>query len=405
MFDKEEYQALLTSQGEAVLADAAALIPREETYLPHLQVLRRRWPEHLARPALEIAILRRQAAESGKFFPAENLFFTRQALEQASSWRVAEYRAQRYRDLHYAIDLGCSIGGDLLALAKHISVLGIDLDPLRIWMAARNAASMRLSDRVHLALADLTHPLPFRNSGGREIGLFFDPARRDDNGRRFNDPEQYRPPLHFIQDWLQHFPAMGVKLSPAVPLDALDAYFHRNAELEFISVDGELKEGVLWFNAFATVRHRATLLPAGITLTGERNSPVLPLSSPQAYLYEPDPAVMRAGLVNILGWQIGAVQLDPDIAFLTTRELQHTALARVWQICDWMPFQLKRLRTYLRQHNIGRVTIKKRGSPLDPLQLEHALRLKGEEERVLVLSHLQGKPVVIICLPHPLGRH
>jgi hypothetical protein len=65
-----------------------------------------------------------------------------------------------------------------------------------------------------------------------------------------------------------------------------------------------------------------------------------------------------------------------------------------------MPFQLKRLRAYLRENNVGRVTVKKRGSPITPEELIQQLRLKeGEEERVLFLTQMQGKPIVIIALP------
>jgi hypothetical protein len=63
-----------------------------------------------------------------------------------------------------------------------------------------------------------------------------------------------------------------------------------------------------------------------------------------------------------------------------------------------MPFNLKKLRAYLRERNIGRVTVKKRGSPLTPEELIAKLRLSSEgEERVVVLTRVKGDPVVIIC--------
>jgi hypothetical protein len=70
----------------------------------------------------------------------------------------------------------------------------------------------------------------------------------------------------------------------------------------------------------------------------------------------------------------------------------------------WLPFSLKRLRAALRERNVGRVTVKKRGSPLQPRDLIHALRLEpvsdaARTERVLFLTHLRGRPIVVICLP------
>jgi hypothetical protein len=68
-------------------------------------------------------------------------------------------------------------------------------------------------------------------------------------------------------------------------------------------------------------------------------------------------------------------------------------------VSDWFPFQLKRLRLYLRQRGVGRVTVKKRGSPLEPEALIHSLRLEGDRECVLFLTQLRGKPVVIVGEP------
>ena len=129
----------------------------------------------------------------------------------------------------------------------------------------------------------------------------------------------------------------------------------------------------------------------------ETHSEPLPVSEPKAFLYEPDASVLRAGLVASLGAQLNAYQLDPDIAYLTAENQQPTPFARVWVVRDWFPFTLKRLRAYLRERGIGQVTIKKRGSPLEPDYLLHALRLEGEAQAVVVLTHLRGRPIAIIC--------
>jgi len=42
------------------------------------------------------------------------------------------------------------------------------------------------------------------------------------------------------------------------------------------------------------------------------------------------------------------------------------------------------------------VVIKKRGSPLEPDRLLHDLRLEGEAQAVVFLTHLRGRPIVII---------
>jgi len=121
------------------------------------------------------------------------------------------------------------------------------------------------------------------------------------------------------------------------------------------------------------------------------------ISKPRVYLYEPDPAILRAGLVVNLAEQLDASQLDTDIAYLTSNHVQATPFARVWSIDDWFPFNLKKLRTYLRERGIGQVVVKKRGSPIQPEALIHSLRLKGDIKKVIFLTHLQGKPIIIVA--------
>ena len=384
--DLASFRALLAPAGQAALRASVELNPREEDFLRHYTVLERRFAPQVARAALEMAIWRLRATT--KFPAAERMYFTREALEQASAWEVATYRAQRYRPFALATDLGCSIGGDTLALASVLPTVGIDLDPLRLAMAHANLQSLDL-EAVFLQ-ADLRVPLPLSTAA-----LFFDPARRV-GGRRLFSVEDYLPPLSIVKEWLPHFPALGVKISPGVDYAELMEY---TAEAEFISLRGELKEAVLWFGGLQTTRRRATILPGPHTLWDDSvlQDEAHTLSRPQQYLYEPDASILRAGLVVKLADQLGAAQLDASIAYLTSDEVIDTPFARVWKVEEWFPFSLKRLKGYLRARGVGRVVVKKRGSPLQPEQLIQALHLQGENERLVFLTQMRGHPIVVVC--------
>jgi len=367
-----------------------ALEPREVDFLAHFSALSRPFPVDLARNALTIAILRREAA--GKFPFAERMYFTRESLEQSTAYEVSTYRAQRYCPFQELVDLGCSVGGDTLALADVAPCLGIDIDLLRLNMARANLDSADLSWRASFVQADLIKPLPLKPNPG--TALFFDPARRS-GGRRAYSVSAYQPALAIVNRWLPQFPAVGVKISPGVKLAEVSEY---DAELEFISLHGDLKEAVLWFGPLKTTRRRATVLPGAHTLSCD-SEPDLPVAEPRAYLYEPDPAVLRAGMVRCLGQELDAAQLDPEIAYLTAYTKKPTPFARVWVVEDWFPFGMKRLRAYLRERQIGNIVVKKRGSPLEPEGLIRDLRLKGDKQRVIFLTQLRGRPIVMVCVP------
>jgi hypothetical protein len=390
--ESDTFRLLLTSPGQDALRRAEELQPREVDFLSHYTLLARQYPAHLARAALETAILRREATT--KFPFASQMYFTRPALEQATPYPVAAYRAERFRPFARTADLGCSIGSDTLALAAHSQTLGLDRDPLRLEMARANLAAMGLADRASFLQADLTSPLPFHPAP--DLALFFDPARRSQEKRIFS-VRDYHPPLRTVLEWLPRHPALGVKISPGVKLEELSTY--PDSELEFISLKGELKEAVLWFGPLAGAARRATVLPGPHTLASARVPEMrLQLSEPLAYLYEPDPSILRAGLVAPLGLELGAFQLDPEIAYLTASQQVATPFARSWQVVDWFPFQLKRLRAYLRERKVGEVVVKKRGSPLQPERLIRDLRLSGDQQRVVFLTQLRGKPIIVICL-------
>lgn len=385
--DIETFQSLLEARGQAALAEAAAFGPTDATFLACYEAVRKRHAPALAKAAVETAVLRLKAR--AKFAAADRMYFTREALEQATSEVVARHRATRFAAFDRVADLCCGIGGDALALAASgASVEAVEADPLRAAMAAANAAARGLGERVRCHTADaLTLPLPDVRAA------FADPARRAD-GRRYLNPEDYTPSLSALR---ARFPAgfpLAVKAAPGV---AQTDVRELGAEVEFVSLGGELKECVLWFGPFRTAGRRATVLPRGDTLTADAAHDPLPHTEPAAFLYDPDPAVTRAGLVPDLAKQLNARPIDPQVSLLTADRHTPTPFATAFAIEHVAPFHLKLLRDYLRRCAVGRVTVVKRGSPADADDLQHKLKLDGPNHRTLLLTHVDGWHAMIVC--------
>ena len=390
---------LLTAEGQALLAELAVREVAATDTLREVERLRRHVTPERARAALEMALLRRHAR--AKFPQADQLYFTREALEQASAAPVATQRAARFAtgNYHHLADLGCGVGGDALAFAAAgMTVTAVDHDPLRLAMCRANAEALGFAPHIVTHAQDLlSAPPPLAEA------LFCDPGRRAEGHRRFRVAD-YSPPLAHVLSWRAQTPALAVKLSPGVAWAELPT----EVEVEFVALNGELKEATLWCGPLATTTRRATVLqcradgqltihtllanPAG-------SPPATYLRPPLAFLYEPDPAVIRAGLVTDLGAHLDAAQLDPQIAYLTAPWHTVTPFARVWPVLTWLPFNLKALRARLRSLDAGRVTVKKRGSPLDPDTLARQLSGDGERPLVVVLTHVAGRPAVLICDP------
>ena len=230
--------------------------------------------------------------------------------------------------------------------------------------------------------------------------IFFDPGRRDRQGRRIRHVEQYLPPLSLVRGWQAD--EIIVKLSPAVDLQQLASY---GGQVEFISTKGQLTEALLWLHQPSSPP-RATLLTDDGARHLTRDHPAdIEIASPRAWLFEADPAVLRAGLVQDLAQELDAAMIDETIAYLTMDARVESPWGRYWQILDWMPFQLKRLRRYLIERGVGRVTVKKRGFAMTPDELIARLRLRdGDEVRVLVMSATGASPSLSSARPSNLGK-
>src|SRR5262249_14936285 len=146
---------------------------------------------------------------------------------------------------------------------------------------------------------------------------------------------------------------------------------------------------------------RATVLPSGASMAGGTDTPGR-CASVGAVLYEPNPAVIRAHLIGVLAESLDAWQIDPTIGYLSADEAAPTPFARAWRVEAVLPFGFARVRRHLRALDVGRVTVKKRGSPLEPEAFARSLKLRGGLERTVVLTRQLGRPVALICDAEPL---
>jgi SAM-dependent methyltransferase len=391
-------EALGTGRGRQALAAATALDPGDP--LAAAEALRRQGYEPpLAAAALSQAALRARAA--AKFgADAARLLFTPDGLQQATRPVVADRRAARLSaaGIRHVVDLCCGIGSDALALARAaLTVHAVDTDPTTAATATANAAALGLSHLIEVECADAT-ALDLDGLSGSEVAVFCDPARRA-GGRRVFDPDAYSPPWSFLMTLTDR--ATCLKLGPGIAHDRLPA----GAEAEWVSVAGEVVEAALWCGPLAQVPRRATVIQptrtpertvSELTGAGDREAAVGPV---RRFLYDPDGAVLRAHLVAELADRLDAVIADPTIAYLYTDRAAPTPFARGYEITDVLPFSVKRLRALVRERGIGRLTIKKRGSAVEPEQLRRALRPAGPAEATIVLTRVGGKPTALIGQP------
>jgi SAM-dependent methyltransferase len=344
-------------------------------------------PDVVAAAVSQVQLRRRARAKFGD--DAARMYFLPEALEQATPRAVAAHRAARLAAGGAClVDLGCGIGGDLVAAARAgLAVTGVEKDPVRAALARANLAALGLPGEVFEADAEDVDLSRFDL-------VFADPARRDARGRVF-DPEAYAPPWRFVERLL-HRRTCCVKVAPAVPHRLVPA----GVEAEWVSEHGEVKEAALWSGALAGPPRRATLLPGGATLaaSGAGAAATGPVG---AFLYEPDGAVIRAGLVGEVAARLGAHLLAPQIAYLSGDARTDMPYARCFAVVEALPYRERALRAALRARDVGPLTIKKRGVDVAPETLRRRLALRGSRPATIVLTRTPGSAVALLV--EPLG--
>lgn len=403
----EPLAALLTPEGMRLLD---ALGPyREDEVLQQISRLRAEGfaPELISAAMTQSRLRTAAVAKFGEF--AQHMLFTQDGLEQATRLSVSAVHASRYvqAGVRRVADLGCGIGADAMTLASAgLDVTAVELDETTAAVATVNLTPFPETRVVQADVQSLDlDELP----GGHPEALWLDPARRETAGasRRIFDPEAFSPPLSFVQALADSGMPVGVKMGPGLPHEAVP----EGCEAQWISHRRDVVEVVLWFGALARPGIRRAALVMGeqghhelispepfpdpddapLTVSEDSDDAVPPIAAGDV-VWEPDGAVIRAGLVQDLGDRLGARLVHPRIAYLTApgqpERDPSTPYARAYRVREVLPHTVKVLKTWVKRHRVGTLEIKKRGTDVTPEQLRRQLKPSGPNRATLIVTRL-----------------
>ena len=222
-----------------------------------------------------------------------------------------------------------------------------------------------------------------------DLDRLFVAARRIGERRVFR-LDQLQPPIAPLLQLQAVVPALGVKVMPSVQ----DAELPGGCGVEFISHQGICKEAVLWFGPARWQHKWATIIQDGDAehILSDDEAPPLGELVPGQLLYEPDPALIRAGCLAWLCRRLNAHLFDPEIAYLVgtagggpgPNHPVHTHV-QAFAIEEIHPFALKLLNQRLQALGVARVELKKRGFPVEPEALRPRLKLARQGRDAVVI--------------------
>ncbi len=380
---------MLTEEpGQRLLAEVAKVAEPRPADITRWRKLA---PPHVVAAAARLAACRSRA--QAKFSRGDRMWLDPVGLEQATGEAVARHKAGRFA-CPVVVDLCAGIGGDTVALAQGARVLAVDSDHGMCRRLAWNAAVYDAADRV---LPCQSRAETFTIPPGAWIHI--DPDRRASGTERARRLAGYTPGLESIRRLVRLAPGGAIKLSPASDFAA--HFGGPGFEIELISLKGECKEATVWFGAAATCRLRATRLPENVTWTdregGITTSPSVPVVPVSAFIYDPDPALLRSGLLDSFAAAHGLSRIAADIDYLTGDRLVNTPFLSPFEVQSVHRLDLKQLKRLVAEQDLGPMEIKIRGLALAPETLRTQLRARGSHPATLILAGGVGPAKAILA--------
>ena len=329
--------------------------------------------------AAAVRLAMRAGRPSRSSSAGERMWVEATGVEQATAEPVARHKAGRFESCPIVVDLCAGIGGDTIALAarsrswRWISIRGCaggsagmprsTMSVIGSWRfrpGRRPSRSLVVHGSISTRIAGLAAIVELVRRGLRAWPSAWESIVRSVPGGAIK--------LSPASDFARHLPGPGY-------------------EIELISLRGECKEATVWFGELAGCRRRATRLPEGVTWTdrdGGRPGPV-PISPLSNWIYDPDPALIRAGLVDGFAQAHGLCRVAGGVDYLTAAVLVATPFLAAFAVRDVSSMDLKHLRRMIERHRVGTLEIKVRGADVAPEALRSRLRPRGAESATLLI--------------------
>lgn len=342
---------------------------------------------NLEKPVKDLlSLIGLQRKNQRKIHDTEKYLLTEKGVQQASSTMLAKYHAEKLREFQTLADFCCGVGMDLIQLAKNKKqVFAVDLDEETLLAAKYNSQIEGLKNITFLQ--QKAEDFNFLVEA-----IFADPDRRPGNKRSIRK-DDIQPTLDELLDLRGITPNIAIKLSPAMNYKNIKINFEHT--YEFVSENGTLKEILLCLGKLSTsnIRRKAVILPQKIILS-EQNIRIGIVKIGQ-YIFEPDPAIIRAGLVQECGAEIGYQMIDEKLALLSGSKFVQSELGKCFKVKGVISYKLKELQKYCREKEIGELVIKTRGFPDMVEDFRKKLKLKGKNKEILFIVR-QGDAHLLI---------
>lgn len=325
---------------------------------------------------------------------------TTKSFEQSTSQTVALYKTTFIKGTKLLV-LGGGLGVDEWALSNTFNqITSIDNDAELNRIVAFNASRLginnceRLTQTAESFLQDTTDFFDC---------IYTDPDRRDGQGARKITLQHSTPDIIGLLPTLwKHTKKLIIKASPVIDINDTVKQLGEVSEVRVIAVENEVKEVLFSVEKGFTGQHDTIAANytnnewQEITYKGDVSEPPESTAT-DSFFYEPNLAIIKAGLHKYYAAQLELGLLDEKTAYYTSTQKVSDFMGRAFSIKAIIPFSKKSIVTYLKQHNITKANVAKRNFRLSVDELKKMFTIKDGGDDYLFFTQQQGKPFLYHC--------
>ena len=325
------------------------------------------------------------------------LFPAHLSIEQCSSEAAAQYKASLLEGETFA-DLTGGLGVDTYYVSKHFRQTDyVERQAELCDLAKHNFPVLNANVKVWNETAEdyLKHCEP-------KDYLFIDPARRDGHGRKTVSIADCTPDVSTLQDlMLQKAGHVMIKLSPMLDINKALEDLHHVKEVHVVAVANECKEldFILerdWHDepAFFCVNLLTDQPGLCFTIEEEHDARCRFADGVSRYLYEPNPALMKAGCYKLLTEKYDIMKLHKNSHLYTSEQKVSGFPGRVFEVEGWSAYNKKLKQTLL--SDVEKASIAVRNFPLSVAELRKVLKITDGDAVYLFATTLKEEEKIVI---------
>ena len=321
------------------------------------------------------------------------------SLEQSSSQWTAKRKALLFNKNAHVLDMTGGMGIDAFYISQYVATYTLVENQKDLAEINQHNFGVFARENIRVINAESTQFLS--NSDKVYDHIYIDPARRnrDDSGRAFL-LEDFRPKITEIQSLLwQKTKHIVVKLAPMLDISSLRKSIHHISDIYVIAWKNEVKELLISMEKL----ERSCRIHAINILDSEMSEEYycsdldaktsIKCSTAQRFLYEPNKAILKANLQDLLAVEFDLLKIAPNTHFYSSTLFRKDYQGRAFEIIRELPSKPKAFR---KLYSHQKANIISRNHPLSANQIADRFGLiMGGDKYIIAFSDIDKRGKIL----------